>query len=611
VRDSAQSISFGTGSLCAFFPKKANQIPARGRIFYMKITIPGTESAEAEYGKKPDPLSRAAKVLFGLDYLYPYQRLVIANILEAALGAGRRVQWPWPEGENGPGLVDAAARDAGDGGAGEGAGFLEDSAELGRQLVILPTGAGKSLCFQLPALLLDGPTLVIYPILSLMADQERRLSERGFTPVQLRGGQSPGERNGILGRIRSGESRFIIANPEVLIAPRLLDELESLGIVHLVIDEAHCVSEWGESFRPGYLEVHKIIEAARCPLVTAFTATASAPVLEGIEQHIFAGNGVRRVIGNPGRINIRYEAKGCILKNIAVRDLLISRERPAIVFCSSRKGTENLARYLRFELEAMGEKDAGEIRFYHAGLEREEKKKTETWFLHNPAGVLCATCAFGLGVDKADIRTVIHRDCPPTAEAYLQESGRAGRDGKNAEALLLFGPDDERRLSSMAGGVQKERFLKVLGYARDREQCRRKALLALLDYPGEAEMPEGFCCDVCERKKQNGDTMPRFPAPGFLTGLSGSKRRKQKFFDTQYREERSLLDFFSRNQRRYTLSEAGRELEQAETIRWTGNDAKEVIRYLLAAGKLKAGKSFLWKGRLSVDKRGVGLPVSK
>jgi ATP-dependent DNA helicase RecQ len=554
----------------------------------------------------PDPLSRAVKVLFGLDYLFPYQRLVISNILEAAQAAGKPAKWPWDDAkedaEEAGGGKDAAAQ----GGAvdQDRTALSEDSAGLGRQLVILPTGAGKSLCFQLPAQLLEGPTLVIYPILSLMADQERRLAERGFAPVQLKGGQSAEERKEIFRRIRSGESRFIIANPEALIAPRLLDELGSLGILHLVIDEAHCVSEWGESFRPSYLEIHKIIKAAGCPLVTAFTATASAPVLESIERHIFKGKEVCRVIGNPGRINISYETKGCILKNIAVRDLLISRKRPAIVFCSSRRGTETLSRYLRFELEAMGEKDFAEIRFYHAGLEKEEKKKIEAWFLHNPSGILCATCAFGLGVDKADIRTVIHRDCPPAAESYLQESGRAGRDGGNAEALLLFGPDDERRLSVMDEGVQKERFARILGYARDREHCRRKALLSLLDYSGEAEMPEGFCCDVCERKKQK----PRAKqGPGEREKTSGSSFfawlssfGNGRVFDTQYREEKSILDFFSRNQRRYTLSEAAREMEQAGTIRWNETDAKEVIRYLLAAGKLKKGKSFFWKGKLSL-----------
>jgi ATP-dependent DNA helicase RecQ len=510
--------------------------------------------------EKPDPLSRAVKALFGLEYLYPYQRLVISNILEAARSSGRRIQWP-SEGGDSPGTDD---------GGPSGAPEDEDGGELGRQLVILPTGAGKSLCFQLPAQLLEGPTLVIYPILSLMADQERRLAGLGFAPVQIRGGQSAEERQELFRRIRSGESRFIIANPEVLTVPRVLAELESLGILHLVIDEAHCVSEWGESFRPSYLEIHKIIEAARCPLVTAFTATASAPVLEGIERHIFGDHGVRRVIGNPGRINISYEVKACLLKNIAVRDLLISRKRPAIVFCSSRKGTETLSRYLRFELEGTDGQTQSEIYFYHAGLEREEKKKVETWFLRSREGVLCATCAFGLGVDKADIRTVIHRDCPPTVEAYLQESGRAGRDGKNAEALLLFGPADERRLSRMEAGVQKERFKRLLDYGRDREHCRRKTLLSLLDYSGEAEMPEGFCCDVCEGKT-----------------------------DARYREEKSVLDFFSRNKRIYTFSEAARELEQAKTIRWTGADAKEVIRHLLAAGKLKEGKSFLWKGKLS------------
>jgi ATP-dependent DNA helicase RecQ len=508
-----------------------------------------------------DPITSAVKKLFGFPYLFPYQRLVIANILEAAGAAGIGINWPadGAESENRSGETDDS--DAG----------LSDREGLGRQIVILPTGAGKSLCFQLPAMLMEGPTLVIYPILGLMADQERRLAEKGFSPVTLRGGQSREERDEIWKKLRSGKSRFVIANPEVLLTPPVLSGLKELSIVHIVIDEAHCVYEWGESFRPSYLEIRKIIEAAASPLVTAFTATAGATVLNKIEEHIF-GAPVCRVIGNPDRKNISYAAKGCILRNLAVRDLVLLNERPAIVFCSSRQGTENLARYLRIEAAERALPWHREIRFYHAGLSREEKKETEDWFLNSTDAVLTATCAYGLGIDKPDIRTVIHHDCPPSVEAYLQESGRAGRDGKASKAFLLWGPDDDRSLQRAKTEADKKRISSLLAFARDTEKCRREALLDLLDYEGERDSPGSSCCDIC-------DGLPH-------SGLC---------------EENSLLDFFRRNKRCYSPSEAAKVLARSENIRWGEEDAKEAISYLIKTGKLRKVNNQLWKNKLTLN----------
>jgi ATP-dependent DNA helicase RecQ len=511
---------------------------------------------QTHFQETGDPLSNAVKDLFGLSYLFPYQRLVVANILEAAEAAGIELQWP---GEPTSAKKENCYIDP----------FASDRASPGRQIVILPTGAGKSLCFQLPAMLMKGPTLVIYPLLGLMADQERRMAERRFSPVVLRGGQTKEERDEIWGKLRSGMSRFIIANPEVLLTPSVLGRLNELNIIHIVIDEAHCVSEWGETFRPSYLEINKIIEAADAPMVTAFTATAGALVLEKIEKHIFGSNGAMRVVGNPDRKNISYAARGCILRNLAVRDLVLENQRPAIVFCSSRPGTEQLARYLRNEMAEMTVPWKREIRFYHAGLSREEKKETEEWFLHNRSATLVATCAYGLGIDKPDIRTVIHRDCPPSVEAYLQESGRAGRDGRLSKAIFLWGPEDERSLSRAKTEADSKRITRLLAYARDISRCRREALLDLLDYGGEKDSPGSYCCDVCEKEASMG-----------------------------LREEASLKDFFHRNRRCYTINEAARILARAENIRWPEEDAREAINYLIKTGGLKKLKNPLWKDKI-------------
>ncbi|MDR1419736.1 MAG: RecQ family ATP-dependent DNA helicase [Treponema sp.] len=521
-----------------------------------------------------DPLTEAAKRLFALPYLFPYQRLVISNILEAAEASGVPVHWTAdaqaapvpPSGDSGPPSGDAGPP-AGDADPDD----LFRRESPGRQIVILPTGAGKSLCFQLPAMLMEGPTLVIFPILGLMADQERRLLERGLSPAVLRGGQTAGEREEIWRRVRTGQSAFIIANPEVLLVPSVLAELKNAHIVHIVIDEAHCVSEWGESFRPAYLAINTIITAAAPPIVTAFTATASAPVLEKIENYIFGGEGAHMIRGNPDRTNIAYSALGCVLRDLAVRDLLLSLARPAIVFCSSRRGTEKLAGYLRGELREQGAPWWKEIRFYHAGLSREEKKDVEGWYLYNPDGVLVSTCAFGLGMDKADIRTVLHRDCPPSVEAYLQESGRAGRDGLASRALLLWGPDDQRYAARAETPAGRTRLAALLHYARDTHRCRRDALLEMLDYEGGRESPGASCCDVCEKKAS--------PA---------------------LREETPLLAFFEKNRRAFTTGEAASVLAPAGNLRWPQEDARRAVAHLVKAGTVKKLNSFLWKNKLTL-----------
>jgi ATP-dependent DNA helicase RecQ len=223
-----------------------------------------------------------------------------------------------------------------------------------------------------------------------------------------------------------------------------------------------------------------------------------------------------------------------------------------------------------------------EIRFYHAGISREEKSDVEKWFMGNSEAVLCATCAYGMGVDKADVRTVIHRDCAPSVEAYLQEGGRAGRDGAQSKAILLWGPDDEIALRRAVTEANRSRLERLLHYARDTSRCRRHALLAMLDYEvsssdeGGGECPESNCCDVCE--KQAG---------------------------TALREEAGLIAFFRKNKRCYTPSEAASVLSSpahrhTENVHWSEEEARYAVNFLVNTGKLVKSRNIFWKGRLTL-----------
>jgi ATP-dependent DNA helicase RecQ len=194
----------------------------------------------------------------------------------------------------------------------------------------------------------------------------------------------------------------------------------------------------------------------------------------------------------------------------------------------------------------------------------------EQWFFGNPRGVLVATCAYGMGVDKADIRAVIHRDCPPSVEAYLQESGRAGRDGLPSKAFLLWGPGDESRLTRAAPEMERQRFAALFAYARDAGVCRRRALLNLLNYDGDNETPASDCCDVCEGKAR------------------------------QTVRETPLLDFFRRNRRRYTITQAAFILAKCMQYRWSTDDVKQAIQGFISMNQLKVSKNILWKNRLTI-----------
>ena len=395
-----------------------------------------------------DYLNQVAKEHFGIPYLFPYQRLAISNVLDCAADPA----------ENNP-----------------------------AQIVILPTGAGKSLCFMLPALLTQGITLIIFPLLSLMADQKRRLDSAGISSLILRGGLTKEEKEEAFNKIKNGEVKIVIANPEILLTPGVLARVAQGNIFHMVIDEAHTVSQWGDTFRSAYLELGKIVKELRPRVTTAFTATASAEILSRFADIIFGGIQPNIIRADPDRPNIRYDAIPYLAKDTALLKAAREAEKPLIVFCSSRDGVEITARRLK---QHMKDQD---VWFYHAGLSREEKKKIEDKFFVSADGILVATCAYGMGVDKSNIRTVIHADLPSSAEAYLQESGRGGRDRKQAYAVALVpfvqapesdpdSPDARRRAELHAIFTGTE--------------CRRKALLHILEH--ETQLCTG--CDVCDRK---------------------------------------------------------------------------------------------------------------
>ena len=304
-------------------------------------------------------------------------------------------------------------------------------------LAVMPTGAGKSLCYQVPALMMDGTTIVVSPLISLMGDQVAALVEADVPAAFLNSSLSSAERNQVLAGMRNGTLRLIYVSPERLEDTQFLTAIEASHVPFVAVDEAHCVSQWGNDFRPSYREISRFIERFdERPIVAAFTATATARVSDDIVSMLDLRT-PRKVSTGFDRPNLSFAVRYSSAKDKLAHVLAFIEEHPresGIVYCSTRKEVEQL----RDALAAHGVKA---IR-YHAGLDGAERDRNQVAFINDDALVMVATNAFGMGIDKSNVRYVIHYNMPGSIEAYYQEAGRAGRDGEPSACLLLWNDAD-------------------------------------------------------------------------------------------------------------------------------------------------------------------------
>jgi ATP-dependent DNA helicase RecQ len=362
-------------------------------------------------------------------------------------------------------------------------------------LAVMPTGSGKSLCYQLPAIARPGLTVVISPLIALMRDQVRALSAAGVTAGSLNSSNEPEENARVMALLRRRELRLLYLAPERLARPDTVEMLAESDVTMMAIDEAHCVSQWGHDFRPEYLTLGSLARQIGGRLQTmALTATADAPTRGDIVDKLFASP-PRTFVRSFDRPNLRLAFKPKERSSRQVLAFVQAHEGDSgIVYCASRRKVEELAGTL---------KDAGVKALpYHAGLDKAVRDANQDRFQQEDGVVMTATVAFGMGIDKPDVRFVCHADLPANVEAYYQEIGRAGRDGLAADTLTLYGMGDMqlRRMQIEQGDspdarkrIERQRLNALLALA-EAPRCRRQTLLG---YFGESSEPCGNC-DLCQ-----------------------------------------------------------------------------------------------------------------
>ncbi|MCW1887448.1 DNA helicase RecQ [Luteolibacter flavescens] len=380
---------------------------------------------------------------------------------------------------------------------------IMEAALAGRDtLAILPTGAGKSLCYQLPALAREGVTLVISPLIALMKDQVDQLLAAGVAATFLNSTLSPDENRRRLDEIRDGTCKLVYLAPERLMSGDFLSTVRTWNVTALAVDEAHCISEWGHDFRPEYRRMKELRRALPDVPVIALTATATPQVREDIlAQLALRDPAVFLASFNRPNLNYVVEPKEDAVTRIV--SFIKSRGTDSgIVYAQSRKRSEDLAASLRTSgIPAV---------CYHAGLETTERARNQEAFLRDEVRVVCATVAFGMGINKPDVRFVIHADLPKNLEGYYQETGRAGRDGLPADCLLLFSRGDVTKhlrfldeISDEAVRDNARHQLETMADFAESDACRR---IGLLGYFGESWITDGCgACDNCLTPRETWD----------------------------------------------------------------------------------------------------------